>query len=670
MSEYERAPSLAPSRRTSTVPEHAPQDFGSNDQQGEMLDGQSLDDGSLLDLVDNDGGGDAPPLDLPGELTRYETAIRGYLAPDVLRVTGDPLRAAVRRLAQAQQSLEMAPRRREANLPAIDRAVQDIAQLEQSGSDPEKNPLKKRREDLAYYRREVEQAEAILQAGLDPDLVTTRDDCQTAHDDFMGRHQEGFEQAAVGLQGVIELAEEQGLDDLIGRARALQVEAIRKRQMRKDVQKGTMFAFGEEMGLGLERPEAIVDPDTAIGDLDGRQFTHVSYAIERNVPGREGFVSVDENRQIDHEVGDHNTAWRGETPQNVQAQIATLLARLDDAYTSHLLQVQALKAENPQFDESGVLSVFVGPEWFFGFVRVYTAGQKQQVVDAIVDASKRYPNLLIMPGTILWSPDNVGILNTLPVVLDGVLLRESSKKRWGGDSSDKTKMITDDHPSRRQFVRREDESPFLQIGNLDIAIDICQDHYQAKAKMEMYSKLNPGTGTDLHIITSSGQSLNDYGVTSREGGYALHSDADRAEGEFKVKKVQPGSTHDNRILQDTGDHSVSESGLVTSNEPLEIDQTKDLGQWSVNAPKYKSGKKDGYKKLGTTGQIDVQKTTATLEQMLAYAEDHLAKNKQARKKRVDGMLAKADFFGVDGSRPYAMLARRVAVQLRRLTTFV
>jgi hypothetical protein len=561
-----------------------------------------------------------------------------------------------RTLAQAETSL----RAQQAFIANYDtyrtQATQDLARLNTELSAPNLDDAKRGRVTTERDRKQqtLDGMEGRRDRGTD-DEAQVRDDARDALNQELDGQRQRFDQAITDLGALGSEAERRGWADLVARAEALKREVIRRKALDENLRPGHLRDFARTLGVDLDVDATALDPD----ELD---FTHMTFTINTAVPGREDFASMEENRQTQHALGSED-AWTGEIPGNVDAQIAALTALVDDAWLKHQLQLAELKARDPNVQDHDVLSVFVGPEWFFGFSRVYNAEQKAQVVDALTTLSAAYPGMLLVPGTILWSPDNRGVLNTQPILMNGAVLREPSKKKWGGDTSDKDNFIGVDHPDRQRYVRREEESPFLEVGGVKFALDICQDHFSAQAKQQMYGQQNPGSGVDVHLVVSSGQTVNDYAVTSDVGGYALQSDADRAEGDFKAQQVT-GGTHGKRTLANVGVQD-NKKGQRSSNEAQSLHQGgPSLGVVGSGAAAYDERRKNDYKRLGTAQ--DAQKKVI-LEGMLAYAQDHTQDNdRQAKKARVRGMIAAAEPIAKDPRQELMPLASRVIASLRAL----
>jgi hypothetical protein len=484
-------------------------------------------------------------------------------------------------------------------------------------------------ETLDRQEQAVRNIDELQRTGIAP-WQQSFDEAQQALDDAIAGQRTAFDQAVDGIGFLGAEIAQWGFDDLLVKIEALQREMVRKKAKDPRLGQGGLGNFAKSIGMDIDGPE---------GEYDG-DYSHIGYTLNTSVPGREEFTSIDENRQIDHDPGHEDDPWTGERPENVARQIQAMMQLIDDAWTKHQVQLQEMRAEDPDLDARSILSVFVGPEWFFGFVRVYNSDQKAEVIDAVLGASAAYPEMLIIPGTILWSPDDKGILNTLPVAKGGTLLREQSKKHWGGDSGPDSQFIGVDHKNRKKWVRSEDESPFLDLGNLKIAIDICQDHDMAQAKQNMYTSARPGSGVDLHLVVSAGQSLNDFAMVSDIGGYGLSSDAARPEGETQVKQVVgEGSTHQTRNLQNVGDNLDNGKGQKSSNLPLPIDKGKEQLEplQDRDEGEYDPATKDDYKELGSRN-ITPERTHAILEGMLDYAQDHIDNGKKAKKSRVQGMI--------------------------------
>ncbi|MCI0711181.1 MAG: hypothetical protein L0154_13570 [Chloroflexi bacterium] len=190
-------------------------------------------------------------------------------------------------------------------------------------------------------------------------------------------------------------------------------------------------------------------------------------------------------------------------PFEMDVRMGLVKQSLDSAYQHHLLQAQG--------KEGQVLGVFTGPEWFFRRPdRPYTEGEFQELIARIASISADYPNMLIMPGTVLWgrfmSRSRMEIRNTSVVALNGSVVNIYHKRTDGMDlhgfegvgelqkgmRDEYSRQSIEDSPETSGDVRNTTTNTSLfGVGNVSFAIETCRDTADARSKQE-YFKSNPG----------------------------------------------------------------------------------------------------------------------------------------------------------------------------------
>jgi hypothetical protein len=229
----------------------------------------------------------------------------------------------------------------------------------------------------------------------------------------------------------------------------------------------------------------------------------------------------------------------GADPGQVDANLNEVIVRLKDAYIHYLLQ----KEDYP----GNLLGVFLGPEWFFGSGTPYSEKQKDYTINTLLDVSCQFPNMVIVPGTVRYSPDKKAVVNFAPVIYNGRLIRTIAKRFWGGDAPQN--FIGMEHEKRQKFV--SEESRLFNVGDVSFALDICQDTNVGieTAKKDYYSTLSPGNGVKVHLVTAGGAVPQQGSVATQPGGAVFGADAG---GAARFYQTDPASTQANSVFHGQG----------------------------------------------------------------------------------------------------------------------
>lgn len=238
------------------------------------------------------------------------------------------------------------------------------------------------------------------------------------------------------------------------------------------------------------------------------------------------------------------------TDVTAEARINLVNEEIDSVFQRNLLAMQ-----QQNIAPERVLTVFVGPEWYFRRPdRPYTRAERNQVIQQMVAISRVYPNMAIMPGTIISADQRVGewtnLTNTAVVVWNGRLITTIDK---GDDCGDSNGLVDPQHFYRA--AEGKQRSSLFEIGRIRFALDICVDHHKGRAKqefLETYGKksLEKGQGVDVHLVSGAGQHASDKSTTARMGGSVVSSDSTGMGGNLRsvtqspTKKTELGTTHD------------------------------------------------------------------------------------------------------------------------------
>lgn len=200
---------------------------------------------------------------------------------------------------------------------------------------------------------------------------------------------------------------------------------------------------------------------------------------------------------------------------DVEARINLVIAEIAAAYRAHRARFDPHRAS--PFDRT--LLVFVGPEWFFRRPdRPYTRDELKAVIRAMVAISALFPEMLIVPGTVISADKSMfsgwkNVTNTAIVVWNGNLLKTIDK---ASDCGDTCGLV-----AGGRFLGGQ-ESPIFGLGDLTFALDICVDFTARRAQQAVEKEK---AEADLHILTSAGQGPDPRNTATRHGGFILHADS-------------------------------------------------------------------------------------------------------------------------------------------------
>ncbi|MCK5022829.1 MAG: hypothetical protein KAS04_01515 [Candidatus Aenigmarchaeota archaeon] len=197
------------------------------------------------------------------------------------------------------------------------------------------------------------------------------------------------------------------------------------------------------------------------------------------------------------------------------------------------------------------LNIFVAPEWCFQKehnkqkegATFHTSNDLALIIKGMKDVSSQHPNLLIIPGSVIWSiPDSTRgeiVYNTVFVFYAGNLLHTYHKSDWGGDTyrpgTFATTMKIEGVASAWGNILRssygikkggktknvQTNSHFFECRGLLIGVEVCADHIGGMMRKEYIDKWKNGKGIDLHIIVACGMSPSSEKVVAKKGGYII-----------------------------------------------------------------------------------------------------------------------------------------------------
>lgn len=165
----------------------------------------------------------------------------------------------------------------------------------------------------------------------------------------------------------------------------------------------------------------------------------------------------------------------------------------------------------------GEVQMFVAPEYYFSGHSITEKGgtavtslsrsEKHSLYDKIEQSSKRYPNMLIVPGSIAYSKargfSKRKYYNVCPIAANGRILHKYYKQ------------TNDSHQSDSDFKSKDYGATFT-YDNLNFGIDICLDHGHKMLKSSL-----GGATVDVHILIADGAAPSPMSIAASTDGGAM-----------------------------------------------------------------------------------------------------------------------------------------------------
>jgi hypothetical protein len=193
------------------------------------------------------------------------------------------------------------------------------------------------------------------------------------------------------------------------------------------------------------------------------------------------------------------------------------------------------------------MNVMVAPEWLFAKRsdpnnRAYTGKDMQDITEGLQAISKKYPDMLIVPGSVSWEipdktdPKKTIMYNSTPVVQDGKIVHMYHKRLEGGETGGELDRWAMGRPEIRGKVESFNTA-FFEHKGVNFSLEMCADQAGAESRKEYVSKFPNGKGTDVHILISEGSMLQPSMTPVKNGGLVVHVDGS-GDGRGKVGLVE------------------------------------------------------------------------------------------------------------------------------------
>jgi hypothetical protein len=263
---------------------------------------------------------------------------------------------------------------------------------------------------------------------------------------------------------------------------------------------------------------------------------------------------------------------RGGSTDNVIACLTNFKTNFDLVMAE--LKVNLTFKKDRDFDDD-LLKIFIAPEWAFrkpnalisppqkkssifskkkpepapkDTIMFWTASELAVIIKGLLEISNDHPELLIVPGSILWAiPGGIQfaksgaleeskalVYNTCPIVVGGKVIHFCHKQMEGLDAntSDGQVFVLDDNQGLPELAQKLKTSSvdigsgvkgcvsnFFTHRKLKFGIEICADHNN-----EVLKKQHGTECVDVQLLVSCGACIRHQGIAARKGGVVINCD--------------------------------------------------------------------------------------------------------------------------------------------------
>jgi len=210
------------------------------------------------------------------------------------------------------------------------------------------------------------------------------------------------------------------------------------------------------------------------------------------------------------------------------------------------------------------VQILLSSEWYFRMPgRPYTQAERDAIVNDLRALSRKYPEWLIVPGSIYWSPDNqtlatIRVYNQAVALFCGEVIksrtkREShdidsdlgvrAKERWGPDWSDANggPVI----PDPVAITAESREPAIFDLKGRDYCVEICRDQWVGDAVKGYLNHAANNTGADIYLFTSNGTTWQSEFCPARNNGIAVWCDGSGAGSQAYYQITRPNPLNHN-----------------------------------------------------------------------------------------------------------------------------
>lgn len=203
----------------------------------------------------------------------------------------------------------------------------------------------------------------------------------------------------------------------------------------------------------------------------------------------------------------------------------------------------------------------------------YSKDEKDDIVSSMKAATRNFPRLLVMPGSILWA-DNKKLFaskkdmyNTVPIFCDGQLVHEYHKKSPSDEIKADYRLRRDrlgikkykNYQERKYAFKPGSASNLFTHWGVSFGIEVCADHNQKFARKEV----GDGNNVDIHCLLSAGMTPSAFNVAVGDGGVVIHNDGSTSPASQSVKTLSVNQHTNGKTLDASNE-------ITTGNEPVRV----------------------------------------------------------------------------------------------------
>lgn len=184
--------------------------------------------------------------------------------------------------------------------------------------------------------------------------------------------------------------------------------------------------------------------------------------------------------------------------------------------------------------------------------------------------SAKNPHMAIMPGTMAWQErrkkqgkkfaKETVLRTTGDVFHGGQRVHSVDKRDDGGDTTGVKgqhllgKRTVSQQRAAKWFSRGKDGGTTFNIGGVDFAYDICQDHSTKRTREDLHAQGEGGR--DVHVVNSMGNGIDSRHVALKDGGLGVGSDSDRGDSTLMRAQDDWDKDDDTQVLNPANNQMI------------------------------------------------------------------------------------------------------------------
>jgi hypothetical protein len=224
-------------------------------------------------------------------------------------------------------------------------------------------------------------------------------------------------------------------------------------------------------------------------------------------------------------------AATGRSPAQLLAHLREVLGALEEEL---VVRARHQEAQDLTINGTPPFKLIVASEWYFRPPgRAYTIAEKNAIVTGVEAVSRAFPDWLMVPGSIYWSPDPpaqpiVRVYNQAVVLFAGNVIQTRTKR----NEHDIPVQTVDHETWGMNFpavlppgIAPASLQPaiFAHAGR-DYCVDICRDHFVGEGACGFAATAPASPGAHVYVVTSNNTAITPEFVAARHNGILVHCD--------------------------------------------------------------------------------------------------------------------------------------------------